>query len=124
MRGCAAVRRRYTLADLDPPAPAIREIVELASRVTYALDPDSSFPRQYSGGVEITTYDGRIFVGRDDVNRGSPERPLPDAEIESKFLNNAERVLSTTRAQRIRDRILGIEGLGDLRALTDDLRQI
>lgn len=120
---CAAIRRRYTLADLDPPAPAVPEIVKLASRVTYAVDPDSSFPRQYSGGVEITTYDGRTFVGRDDVNRGSPERPLPDAEIESKFLNNAERVLPTMRAQRIRDTILSIEALGDLRALTDDLSQ-
>jgi len=118
---CAAIRRRYTLADLDPPAPAVPEILELARRVTYAIDPDSSFPRQYSGGVEITTYDGRKYVGRDDVNRGSPERPLSDAEIEAKFLANAGRVLPAARAQALRDLILDIEKVEPLRTITREL---
>jgi len=115
---CAAVRRRYTLADLDPPAPAVAEILQLAQRVQYAIDPASSFPRQYSGGVEITTYDGRKLVGRDDLNRGSPERPLSEAEIEAKFMANAERVLPPARAQALRDAILDIEAAATLSAIS------
>ena len=54
------------------------------------------------------------------MNRGSPERPLPDDDIEVKFLNNVERVHPVTQAKRISDMILGIAEIRDLRKLTDE----
>ncbi|MEO7727033.1 MAG: MmgE/PrpD family protein, partial [Burkholderiales bacterium] len=115
---CAAARRRFTLDELDAATlgdPAIRA---LAQKVEYAIDPQTNFPAHYSGGVEITTTDGRRYTAREDVNSGSVEKPLATSAIEEKFLRNAERALSRERATEIRDLILDIERCADIRTLT------
>ncbi len=114
---CAAVRGRFTLDELDAATlkdPAIRA---LAQKVEYAIDPRSNFPAHYSGGVEITTVDGRCLSAREDANAGSPERPLTVHAIEEKFMANAQRALTRARAEEIRDLVLDIEHCGDIRAL-------
>jgi len=114
---CAAIRRCFTLQELDEATlndPAIRA---LAQKVEYAIDPQSNFPAHYSGGVEISTVDGRLLSAREDVNLGSAEKPLAASAIEEKFLNNAERVLTRARAEEIRDLILDIESCDDIGTL-------
>lgn len=118
---CAAARRRYTLADLDPPALCDPEVLALAAKVDYAVDPQSNFPRHYSGAVEIVTHDGRRLSRREDVNRGSSERPLASAAIEEKFLENAQRVIPKARAEAVRDAILNIDTSADVRMVTREL---
>ena len=118
---CAAARRRYTLADLEPSALSDPEVLALAAKVEYAVDPQSNFPRHYSGAVEIVTHDGRRLSRREDVNRGSSERPLTSAEIEGKFLENAERVFPKARAEAVRDAILNIDTSADVRMVTREL---
>ena len=114
---CAALRRRFTLQEMDAATlhdPAIRA---LAAKVEYAIDPQSNFPAHYCAGVEIATVDGRQFSAREDVNAGSLEKPLAAAIIEEKFLDNAQRALSRQRAAEIRDLLLNIESCDDVRAL-------
>lgn len=118
---CAAARRRYTLADLEPAALGDPEVRAVAAKVEYAIDTQSNFPRHYSGAVEIVTHDGRRFSRREDVNRGSSERPLSNAEIEAKFLDNACRVMPKARAEAVRDAILDIESSTDVRTVTREL---
>ncbi len=118
---CAATRRRFTLQELDAGTlndPAIRA---LAQKVEYVADPQSNFPAHYSGGVEITTADGRTFSAREDVNAGSTENPLAASVIEDKFLANAERVLPRGRALALRDRLLDIESCGDIGEIAAEL---
>ena len=43
------------------------------------------------------------------VNRGNPDRPLANAEIEAKFFENCALTLSQDAARRIRDCVLGLE---------------
>jgi len=45
------------------------------------------------------------------VNRGNPDQPLANAEIEAKFFENCELTLSDGAARRIRDMVLDIESL-------------
>ena len=118
---CAAVRRRYTLADLDPSSLGDPEVLHIARKVDYAVDPESNFPRHYSGAVEIHTHDGRQFSRREDVNRGSPEWPLSRETIVDKFLENAQRVTSRTRAEAVRDAVLGIESVDNVRIVSREL---
>ncbi len=113
----AAVRRRFTLDDLDAAAIADPQIQALAHKVAYAVDPDSNFPAHYSGGVEITTVDGRVLTAREDVNAGSVEKPLPRAAIEQKFLANAGRVMTRGRAQEIQDMLLALDTADDVSAI-------
>ena len=115
---CAAVRRRYTLADLDAAALSDPEVLALARKVEYAVDPRSNFPRHYSGAVEIVTHDGRALSRREDVNLGSSELPLTPEAIADKFMANARRVISRGRAQEVRDAILDIDAVAEVRSLT------
>jgi 2-methylcitrate dehydratase PrpD len=115
---CAAVHRQFTVQDMAGGAlddPAIRA---LASKVEYAIDAQSNFPAHYSGGVEISTVDGRQFSAREDVNLGSAEKPLAASAIEEKFLANAQRAMSRQRAEEIRDLLLNIESCDDVNTIT------
>ena len=89
----------------------------LAARVEYAVDAQSTFPLHYSGGVEITTIDGRTLSARADANAGSRDRPLPAGAIEKKFRENAQRVLPKARVEEILSAVLAIESYADSSAL-------
>lgn len=110
----AAVRRRLTLDELTPEALQDPVVQALARKVTYAIDAETTFPRHYSGAVEIVTMDGRTYSDREDVNKGSAEKPMSQAEIEAKFMANACRVLSRPRAEALMAALLAIETLDDV----------
>ena len=114
---CAAVRRRFTLQEMNASALQDPEIQALAAKVDYATDPQSNFPAHYCAGVEIMTVDGRRFSAREDVNAGSVDKPLAASVIEEKFMDNAQRVLSRQRAEEIRDLLLNIETCDNVRVL-------
>jgi 2-methylcitrate dehydratase PrpD len=118
---CAAVRRRFTLQEMDADALNDPAISALAAKVEYALDPQSNFPAHYSAGVEISTVDGRLLTAREDVNAGSAEKPLTAAALEEKFLANAQRMMSRHRAEEIRDLLLDIESCDDVSTVTAKL---
>ena len=113
------VRGRFGFAELEDRALRDPEILALAQRVSHEADPQSAFPKYFSGGVVVTTKDGRDFVHMEKVNRGAGERALTAAEITEKFMDNAQLVLSRGKAGRIRDCVLQLEkhGARDLAAL-------
>jgi 2-methylcitrate dehydratase PrpD len=113
----AAIRRRHTLDELQPEALADPDVLALARKVTYAIDAESTFPRHYSGAVEIVTMDGRTYSDREDVNKGSSERPLTAAEVEAKFMDNACRAIAHERAETIMAAILDIERIDEVSTL-------
>ena len=113
----ALVRGRMTLAELEADALGDPEILALAARVSYAVDPDSPFPRSYSGEIRATARDGREWRQREAVNRGAPDRLLNDAEIVAKFRANAALCLNNTDAARIEAAVLGLADAPDLREL-------
>lgn len=111
------VRGRLGLAELDAEAledPAIRA---LAARVSCEPDPASDYPRHYSGAVEILFSDGRRRAHREQINRGSRARPLPPADVEAKFFDNALRATDRPAAERLRRAVLALDSAPDLRAL-------
>ena len=104
-------RGRLGLAEFQPEAYSEPRIEKLMDKVEYALDPASTFPRHYSGEVEVILDDGHKLGRRAAVNRGNPDRPLADAEIEAKFFENCGLTLDAGAARRIRDQVLGLEKL-------------
>lgn len=104
-------RGRLGLAELLPQAFTEPAIEALMDKVDYAVDAASTFPRHYSGEVIVTLEDGRTLGRRVAVNRGNPDQPLANAEIEAKFFENCELTLSDGAARRIRDMVLDIESL-------------
>ena len=96
---------RFGLAELEEGALADPETLALAAKVGYRADPDSRFPRTYSGEVVVRLADGRELRHREAVNRGAAERPLSNAEVEAKFLDNFA-------SQSMRNKILALDSLG------------
>jgi 2-methylcitrate dehydratase PrpD len=107
-------RGRLGLAEFLPEAYTEPRIEKLMDKVEYVVDRASTFPRHYTGEVEVTLDDGRTLRHREAVNRGNPERPLANAEIEAKFFENCSLTLSQSAAREIRDAVLGMEKFGAL----------
>jgi 2-methylcitrate dehydratase PrpD len=104
----AWVSGRLTLAELEADALADPAILALAARVGYAIDPDSPFPRTYSGELVVRLRDGRTVRHREEVNRGAPDRPLSNADIIAKYRANAAMALSPGAAARIEQAVLSL----------------
>lgn len=117
------LRGRFTLNELDGATLADPQVLALADKVDYEVDPDSGFPRYYSGEVIAETRDGRTLRRREAVNRGCGDRPLSEADIIAKFDDNAARALSSRHAAPIRAAILGVENLPDSTVLAETLRR-
>jgi 2-methylcitrate dehydratase PrpD len=117
----ALIRGRFTLAELTPEAISNPEILALAERVDYQLDPDSGFPRYYSGELVVTTADGHRLSHREHMNRGCGDRPLSEAEILNKFRDNAGRAVAPERARDIAETMLGLDAANDLRDVAQRL---
>ena len=93
------------------------QILNMARKVDYEIDPEAPFPKAFPGWVVIYTKDGRELEHKIDVNRGSPELPMTQGEIEEKFRSNAAMVLSDSRAEDIVKMVNGLEDLADVSRL-------
>jgi len=119
---CAAlVHGRFTLDELEEDAIRDPRVLALMDRTGYETDPTSLFPRYYGGELVIDTVDGRRLTHREPHNRGSDAKPLTAADVERKFLDNAMRIVSRARANRVLDLVMGLDAAADVVALTDAL---
>jgi 2-methylcitrate dehydratase PrpD len=98
---------KFGLAELEERALADPDTLALAAKLAYRVDPNSGFPRHYSGELVVRLANGREVRHREAVNRGSADRPLSNAEVEAKFLENAA-------SQSIREAVLGLDSLSAL----------
>ena len=118
----ALVRGRFTLTELEEEALTDVRTLALTQKIGYEVDPDSAFPRYYSGEVVVRLKDGRELRQREAQNRGSDARPLAEDEIITKFLGNAERVISAARAERVVEAVLALEKADSLQGVLDAVR--
>ena len=103
------VRGRFTLDELEADALADPAIRALCRKIDYAPDPDSGFPEAFSGELVVETRDGRTLRHREQVNRGTRSRPLSEAEVMAKFLDNAGRRIARDRADAIVEAVMGLD---------------
>jgi 2-methylcitrate dehydratase PrpD len=113
------VRGRFGLAELEPEVLSDEAILRLCDLVDYEVDPRSTFPRHYTGEVQIALKDGRTVVHREALNRGCADRPLSNADIVDKFTGNARMTLSARQADAVREAVLGLDRATDARAAID-----
>ena len=62
----------------------------LAATVSYVIDPNNDYPKNFSGHIRATLKDGTVREVRKPHMRGGAREPLRDEEIRSKFLDNLE----------------------------------
>jgi 2-methylcitrate dehydratase PrpD len=109
------IRGRFTLAELEPEALNDANILRVCDLVDYEVDPRSTFPRHYTGDVQISLRNGRVLVHREAMNRGCADRPLSNAEIIEKFDSNARMRLSARQAAEVQAAVLTLDRAADVR---------
>lgn len=113
------VKGRAGLGDFTDAAVRDPDVLGVAGRVGYVLDPAIDYPRQFVGDVEIERTDGRVLRERQDRPRGGPADPLTAEELTAKFRSNAALVLPAPRIEgviRAVNRLPAGEPLDDLLA--------
>jgi 2-methylcitrate dehydratase PrpD len=116
----ALLKGRFTLDELEPAALADPAVLALAARVDYEIDPDSTFPRHYTGEVVVERNDGSRVGHREAINRGCADRPVSNEDIVAKFYENAQRSVSRSAAEQIAQAVLQLDER-PARALADTL---
>lgn len=85
----AIVHGEAGLSAFEDAAVADERVKQLAAKVGYVIDPDSPYPRAYTGHMRVTLNDGQVLERRQPHLRGGAAEPLTDAELEAKFRANA-----------------------------------
>jgi 2-methylcitrate dehydratase PrpD len=89
---CMAVAffdRRAGLAQFTAERTQDPQVLALASKIRYVVDPANEYPRKFTGHLCATLGDGRRVEYRQSCMRGGAEAPMPNAELEAKFADNA-----------------------------------
>lgn len=88
---CVAVgllRGDAGLAEFTADAVRDEEVLELAGRVGYEVDPDDEYPRNYSGRIVATLKDGRTIEAHQAHLRGGRREPLTRDKLVQKCAAN------------------------------------
>ena len=107
--GTGLIKGRLTLEDIEAPALYDAQVLDLASRTYYRVDPDTSFPKYFDGEVIVTLKNGEVIREREAVNRGAVDRPLTAEDIVQKYRQTAARELEAERVLDIEKAVLGME---------------
>jgi 2-methylcitrate dehydratase PrpD len=93
------------------------DVLALARKVEYAVDPSFPGPGRFKGAVRVTLKDGRVLDEIEEFNRGSAENPMSEAELRAKFDDNAGGFLSAAQRDRLAQAIARAQELPDARTL-------
>lgn len=116
----ALVHGRVGLETYEAARLGDATVLDLAARVTHAIDPDARFPQTFPGRLRIRLRDGRVLEAQEPDARGGPARPLPAEAIVDKFRANAARALP---AERVKDLEMAVIALEDARDIGDVLER-
>ena len=75
---------QFTAARIADP-----KVAALAQKIRYKIDPNDEYPKNFTGHLRATMKDGSVKELRQPHMRGGAHDPLPIAELEAKFLDNA-----------------------------------
>ena len=65
------------------------EVLALAAKTRYEIDPDNPYPDNFTGHIRATLRDGAVAEERQPHFRGGAHEPLTRQDIEEKFMLNA-----------------------------------
>ncbi|MCB1755938.1 MAG: MmgE/PrpD family protein [Gammaproteobacteria bacterium] len=117
----ALCNKRFTLQELDNEMISDPGILTIASKVEYQTDPDSPFPKAYSGELVVTLKSGEKISHREHINRGVADRPLSNGEIADKFKETASLYLSQRALDEVKTTLLDLDKATSAKSLINTL---
>jgi 2-methylcitrate dehydratase PrpD len=64
------------------------KVLALARKISYVVDPENEYPRNYSGHIRVTMKDGSEYSFDQPHMRGGVHEPLTREQIVAKFRGN------------------------------------
>ena len=64
------------------------DILNLCSKISYEIDPENEYPKNYSGDIKIILNNSQVIQEIQPGLRGGRLFPLDRKEVEEKFLDN------------------------------------
>jgi len=113
------IRGRAGLEEFSESAIRDPELLALAAKVRYEVDPTIDYPRHFEGHVQVKMQDGHVFTEDQLHPRGGYEDPLPPEEIEAKFHANARLALAEHDVEEIIRLVQQLEALPSISRLTE-----
>jgi 2-methylcitrate dehydratase PrpD len=103
------VRGNVGLSDFTDAAVRDPQVLALAGKVRFQIDPNNPYPKNFTGHIRATLQDGSVIEERQPYMRGGAQEPLTRADIEQKFLLNCKHGgWSETRASEVLKLIGGL----------------
>ncbi|ATO21211.1 2-methylcitrate dehydratase (plasmid) [Acinetobacter sp. LoGeW2-3] len=102
--------RLNAFTDEQMASPETRELMK---KLILESDDEltSKFPNQRAAKVKITLKDGQTFEHFSPCRKGDPEAPLTDEDLDHKFFELVEGVITTSQAKVLRDQIWNLENI-------------
>jgi 2-methylcitrate dehydratase PrpD len=100
--------------------PRMQDAVVLSLRAKVKLVPDPELEKLLPARVavvEVTLMDGRILTERITAVRGTAENPMTREEVIAKSRDLMAPVLGGAQSSQLIDKVLNLEGVGDVREL-------
>ncbi|MFC2065889.1 MmgE/PrpD family protein [Chloroflexota bacterium] len=92
------------------------KLLELAQKVTYAIDPEAEMQGK-QGHIIIRTKDGKVYEWIEEALRGTPDNPASKEDVESKFRINTRKILTAAKAESIINTVNNLEKQNNLSKL-------
>jgi 2-methylcitrate dehydratase PrpD len=116
----ALAKGRIVISDYFPENLTDPQVLMISNKVRYNFDP--GFGMLAPAFVEIKTKDGKIFSERIETIYGSPQNPLEEEDIVSKFKDCAQysrKPLSVEAVEELIEVMLNLEECTDIKKITD-----
>jgi 2-methylcitrate dehydratase PrpD len=116
----ALVRGNVALDDFSAQALTDREVLELAHKVVYEVDPGLTLKEAVRGFVELETSHGKLSKTV-DLPRGHPENPVSQEALVAKYKDcarHADTGISESRLDQVVDLIWNLEQVDDICEIT------
>lgn len=114
---CAAIallKHRLTPADFDDAIVNDPLVKELRSRVQVTIDPEVG---KRGASVTVRLRDGRVLESSVTANRGTPDNPMRDEDLDRKFMSGAVGVVGEAQAKAILEQCWRLQELDDMSVL-------
>jgi 2-methylcitrate dehydratase PrpD len=118
----ALAEGRFGLAELEDGARLNSDVLALAQRIHCEHDARSRYPDVFSGGVRVTTIDGRVLEHFDEINRGAAGQLLSAESVYEKFMANCTLTISSEQAGALWQSLQRMDELEDVTGLMALLR--
>ena len=124
MIAVAICKNRSGVDEFKKEALGDAEVLELASKVKWELDPaaEALYPRSYPATLIAILNDGRRFEAHVDYPKGDPENPVSMEELVDKFKSLTERLFSRKKREKIVGILQRLEDMENIAKVADLLR--